>query len=78
MPATYPADVALIERLSPDVKARFDQYMADLDASHARLGSPYGEGSLWQLTGAECWFASFEDGITADDALDEDLNYATD
>lgn len=72
----YPADVALLATLSSEEKVRFEQFMSDLDAAHARLGSPYGNGSLWQLTGAECWFAAFNDGETAADALEEDLSEA--
>ena len=72
----YPADETALARQSPAERIRFEQWMQELDAAHQRIGSPYGEGSLWQITGAECWLTSFEEGDTAADALAEDLSNA--
>lgn len=70
--ARYANDRALLARLAPDVRAKFVAYMIELDAADAQRGRPYGEGSLWETTGAECWFTFFEDGYSPKDALAED------
>jgi hypothetical protein len=59
--------------LSPEDRANFERWMVELDAEHAKRGSPYGAGSFWQLTGAECWHAFFEDGMPVSEALDQDM-----
>jgi len=74
----FPADVDLMNELSPEDRANFERWMAALDAEHAKLGSPYGRGSLWQLTGAECWHSFFEDGMPPDEALHEDMGASYD
>lgn len=65
----YPRDSVLLDNLSADDRSDFKRYMDELDAEHARIGCPYGDGSLWQLTGAECWYSYFEDGFSAASAL---------
>lgn len=70
----YPLDAILLNGMSHDVRKDFEAFMAELDAEHERLGKPYGDGSLWHITGAECWHSFYCDGYTAKDALQEDLN----
>lgn len=74
--AVYSNDREELAKLAPDTQAAFIKYMDELDAEHAKRGLPYGNESLWKLTGAECWFGFFEDGYSAADALTEDLTYA--
>lgn len=74
--AFYPGDKSLIAQIDPDVRARFEAYMSELDQEHVKRCSPYGEGTLWSTTGAACWFSYFEDGRSPSEALDEDLSYA--
>lgn len=68
----YPRDIELLVNLQLEVRAAFDGYMKELDTEHERQGSPYGEGSLWQLTGGRCWFHYFEDGYSAAEAWAKD------
>jgi hypothetical protein len=70
----FPADIEMLAKMTPEARDAFEKFMADLDAEHAKIGSPYGRGSLWQLTGAECWSAFHEDGMSPADALDEDMS----
>ncbi len=72
---TYPGDVAALAKLSAEVRAEFEKYMDALDAEHASRGAPYGDGSLWETTGIECWLSYFEDGYSPAAALDEDQSY---
>ena len=74
----FPADVELLDTLSPEDRANFERWMGALDAEHIKRGSPYGSGSLWQLTGAECWHSFFEDGMPPSEALDEDMGASYD
>jgi hypothetical protein len=71
---TYPFDMALLSELPAERRAAFDKYMTELDAEHVKHGSPYGDGSLWDSTGAACWYAYFDDDYSAVDAMDEDLS----
>ena len=74
----YQLDAETLAKLTPERRAVFNEWMARLDVEHARLGSPYGEGSLWETTGAECWLSWFEDGDEPADALREDLSCDSD
>lgn len=74
----FPADLELLAKLGPEKSAAFEQFMKDLDAEHAKQGAPYGRGSLWQLTGAECWHSFHEDGMSPADALYEDMSASYD
>jgi len=76
MRASYPADQEALDAMSVENRARFELWFADLEAVHKRYGSPYGEGSLAENTGIECWMTAFEEGMSATDALDEDLTNA--
>lgn len=78
MPATFASDIALLANLKPEARESFERFMADLDAEHVKRNSPYGRGSLWQITGAECWHAFHEDGMSPADALDEDMTASYD
>lgn len=71
----FPLDAVLLDGLSADDRSGFIKYMAELDAENKSLGCPYGEGSLWQLTGAECWFDFYNDGIEPVAAIEEDQSY---
>jgi hypothetical protein len=71
----YQSDLALLGRLSEERKASFLAYMEAMDAEHAKRELPYGDGSLWQTTGAECWFNYFDEGFSPSEAFDEDLSY---
>jgi hypothetical protein len=70
----YQGDITALQNLTPARRAEFEIWMKALDEAHVAAGSPYGEGSLWKLTGAECWLSAFEDGDDPSDALDEDLS----
>ncbi len=70
----YEADADALADLTDDQKVKFVAWMKELDAAHERAGSPYGPGSLWQATGAQCWLAYFEEGADPADALAEDMS----
>lgn len=72
----YPYDVAALACLGPERRTAFEEWMKRLDADHVKRGSPYGQGSLWRITGAECWLRPFLDGDEPEDALAEDLDNA--
>lgn len=72
--AQFHNDRILLDSLPAERRAAFEKYMAELDEECAKRGHPYGEGSLWTNTGAQCWFDFFEDEMTAADALDEDMS----
>lgn len=74
----FPADLELLNKIGPEKSAAFESFMADLDAEHAKREAPYGRGSLWQITGAECWYSFFEDGMSPSDALNEDMSASYD
>lgn len=74
----FQGDIELLNKIGPDQAAAFEKFMSDLDAEHAKRGTPYGSGSLWQNTGAECWYSFFEDGMSPSDALDEDMSASYD
>jgi len=74
---TYESDADALADLSDAEQKRFAAWMEKLDAEHKKVGLPYGEGSLWQLTGAECWLSWFIDGADPADALAEDLSSDT-
>jgi hypothetical protein len=69
----FPADIVMLNKMDAEQRTAFEKFMNDLDAEHARLGAPYGLGSLWQITGAECWLAFHEDGMSPATALEEDM-----
>lgn len=69
---TWPADRKLMAALTAEQHWKFTEWMRELDAAHVKRGSPYGAGSLWKLTGAECWWGFFEEGLSPKDALIED------
>jgi hypothetical protein len=75
--AVYPADIETLESLPPERLSEFLKYMDELDAEHTKAGAPYGDGSLWRITGAACWLGFFDDDYSAAEALAEDLSYAT-
>lgn len=70
---TYQGDAEELAQLSDGTRERFDVYMRDLDAEHARRGQPYGSGSLWTVTGASCWLGYFFDDYSPGDAMNDDL-----
>jgi hypothetical protein len=72
----YKRDVDLVTSMSADERAKFTTWMAELDRAHEKSGRPYGAGSVWEATGAECWINAFREGYSATDALAEDLSYA--
>lgn len=69
---SYPADEEALAAMAPVDRARFEIWMRELEAEHKRDGFAYGDGSLWEMTGAECWLDYFKDGMTAREALDAD------
>lgn len=69
----FPADLELLAKITPENREGFEKYMTELDAEHAKRDAPYGRGSFWQITGAECWYAFYEDGMSPAEALDEDM-----
>jgi len=71
----YLSDAKALSKMEPETKAEFEKYMDALDTESASRGYPYGSGSLWQTTGAECWLGFFEDGYSPSQAFDEDLSY---
>lgn len=73
---TYPAEIEFFSKLAPEKREAFGKWMAELDDAHAAIDSPYGVGSLWQTTGANCWFDYFENEFSPGDALAEDMSYA--
>lgn len=72
----YPNDSAALASFSAEKRWAFDKFMTELDAEHDRLGRPYGNESLWMLTGASCWIDYFEEKKTAAETLCEDLSNA--
>ncbi|WP_061026294.1 hypothetical protein [Bradyrhizobium sp. CCH5-F6] len=74
----FPADLDLLAKLKPETRDAFEKFMVDLDAEHVKREAPYGRGSLWQITGAECWYSFFEDGMSPAEALDEDMSASYD
>lgn len=72
----YEADADALAGLTDEQKEKFVAWMEKLDVEHKRLGSPYGNVTLWQATGAECWLSWFLDGDDPADALAEDLSNA--
>lgn len=74
----FPADVELLAGITPEKREGFEKFMADLDAEHVKRGAPYGRGSLWQITGAECWYAFYDDGKPPTEALNEDMSASYD
>ncbi len=72
----YPSDVQALAGLTEGERDAFEDYMKKLDLEHTHRGAPYGDGSLWSLTGAQCWLGYFIDGYDADEAMDEDRSNA--
>jgi hypothetical protein len=70
----YPDDIVLVASMPPDRLAAFEKWMERLDEEHAKMGSPYGVGTLWETTGASSWVAAFDDGDCPHAALLEDLS----
>ena len=70
----FEADADALADLSDTQFASFVDWMKRLDAEHEKSGSFYGKGSLWSLTGAQCWLSCFLDGDDPADALAEDLS----
>lgn len=69
-------DKVCLAVLDLDDREKFFKWMDELDAEHVKAGSPYGDGTLWKLTGAMVWFDYFSDEMSAADALSEDLSFA--
>lgn len=74
----FASDIELLANITPENREGFEKFMSNLDAEHAKLGSPYGKGSLWQITGAECWYAFYEGLMTPKEALEEDMTASYD
>lgn len=72
----FPSDAITLSKMDPLHREHFDAWMKRLDEAHKAMGSPYGEGSLWRNTGAECWLDAFEDGLSPTEALKEDMSNA--
>ena len=70
---SYPNDQAELEKLGA-ARQDFEAWMTALDAAHRKLGSPYGEGDLWDTTGPSCWIEFFREGVLPAGALIEDLS----
>lgn len=71
----YPHDANALSKMSPEERDRFTLFMHELDAEHGRRGAPYGDGSLWQLTGASSRLDYFFMAYDAPAALAEDLSH---
>jgi hypothetical protein len=69
----YPNDTKALIKLGPR-RQEFEAWMDVLDAEHVKRGSPYGEKSVWDITGPKCWIEFFTDGWEPAEALDEDLS----
>jgi hypothetical protein len=69
-------DRLALAKMSNLERERFEEWMTALGAAHVKAGSPYGEMSLWETTGAECWLDYFRDDFAPEDALAEDLSHA--
>ena len=76
--ATRRFDIAFLEALTNEARADFAKWMVELEAIHDKhgettgLGRPYGDRPLHETTGLECWFVSFRDDMTPQEAFDED------
>lgn len=73
---TYPNEIFFLGGLQDEERANFENWFKDLDVEHAKLDRPYGDGSLAESTGIECWYAFFTEGSSPADALHEDLRCA--
>lgn len=71
----YPNDMKALVDLGPR-RPDFEKWMDQLDIEHRKLGSPYGEKSVWDITGPKCWIMFFEEGWAPAGALVEDLSNA--
>lgn len=71
----YANDRAALEKLGA-ARQDFEAWMEALGAEHRKLGSPYGEGDVWDNTGPACWIDYFSEGVSPADALAEDLSNA--
>lgn len=72
----YAHDHEAVAKIADDQRADFEKWFDQLDAEHAARGASYGQGSLAELTGIECWIVSFQEEMTPAEALAEDLSYA--
>lgn len=71
----YRADDVALAPLTGEQLSAFKSWMDKLDEEHARIGAPYGDGTLWKTTGAECWLQYWRDDYGPKDALSEDLSH---
>lgn len=71
----YPADIALKERTPAWMWREFMAYMDELDHLNANSSTGYVGGALAECTGLECWFTYFIDGVSFEDAWQEDQSY---
>lgn len=76
MQLSHPHDIEAFAKIPDDRKEAFTKWMDELDAEHVKAGSPYGDGSLSEITGIEAWIPSFDDEMTPSEALQEDMSYA--
>jgi hypothetical protein len=53
--------------------AELEKKMDDWAAKHG--GRPYGDGSLAETTGLECWQGYYDDGYSPSAAFSEDQSY---
>jgi len=68
----YSSDIALLDNMQNDELETFSIWFAALEMEHSKRGKPYGDGSLSILTGIECWYESFVDGMSPLEALNAD------
>lgn len=71
----YPNDMKALIKLGPR-RQEFEAWMDALDTEHSKRGAPYGEKSVWDITGPACWIEFFEEGFEPGEALEEDLSNA--
>lgn len=55
----------------------FEAWIAELEAimddwGKKHEGRPYGNGTLAETTGLSCWMQSYDEGLSPQDAFDED------
>lgn len=73
--AQYQNDAALLEAMPSEEMAEFEVWLGEIEKLMDGLGRPYGDGSLPETTGIECWCVSYRNGMTPQEALDEDMSY---
>lgn len=74
--AKWPNDAARYAQVTGERRTKFEAWMARLETEHVRLGRPYGEKPIAEITGPMCWLSFFDDEMSPADALHEDLSNA--